>query len=95
MDGKAYQSWLQVSLDTWLLGAEASFVAGLRLMRIATGGVSAASETRLMIAEKLQAVADLQVDAALGRLGTTPLSASRGVLTHYRRKVGANRRRLS
>lgn len=94
MDGRGYRAWLQVGFDAWSLGAEASFVAGLRLARIATGGVPAAAETQRMVAEKIQAALELQADAALGRLGTTPLSASRSTLRHYRRKVGANRRRL-
>lgn len=90
-----YRAWVHMGIDAWSLGAEASFIAGLRLVRIATGSVDAAAETQRMISEKVGAALELQADVALGRLGTTPLSAGHGAVAHYRRKVAANRRRLS
>ena len=88
-------AWFNVAMDAWWLGAESSYVAGLRLSRMATGSLPILAETQLMITEKIQAALELQTDAFFGALGSTPLAASRRALGHYRRKVSANRQRLS
>ena len=86
--------WLRVGWGAWSLGLEASSVIGLRLAKIAAGGAAGEAETRLMVAEKVDAGMALQVAALTGGLGYTPLSATAGAVSHYRRKVRANRRRL-
>lgn len=91
MHGKAYGAWLRAGMDGWMLGMEASSVIALRMAKLAAGGEAAAREAQLMIAEKVQAGIELQ--SAL--LGTTPLGGTRKAIKHYRRKVGANRRRLT
>jgi hypothetical protein len=48
-----------------------------------------------MVAEKVQAAVDLQIKAMTGGLGFTASAAAAKTLNHYRRKVRANRRRLS
>jgi hypothetical protein len=48
-----------------------------------------------MVSEKVEAVLQLQALALTGGLGATAQSATGHTLTHYRRKVRANRRRLS
>ena len=48
-----------------------------------------------MVAEKIEAALSWQTLALTGGLGTTPQSAARKSLAHYRRRVHANRRRLA
>lgn len=92
---KNVSGWLFAGMDAWMLGAEASLVAGMRLARIAAGGTQAVSETQLMLTEKVQAAAEWQMQMLAGGLGTTPLSATNRTLRHYRGKVAASRRRLA
>ncbi len=87
--------WFGIGLDAWRLGLEASTVIGLRTLRIARGGAKGRAEAERMVDEKIKAGIALQTLAITGGLGTTPASASARTLAHYRRKVNANRRRLS
>ncbi len=86
--------WLRLGLDAWSLGVESAAVVGLRTLKISTGGPAAEAETRRMIAEKVSAAQERQMLALAGGLGFTPDQAAGRTLTHYRRKVRANRRRL-
>ncbi|WP_213980674.1 hypothetical protein [Sphingomonas sp. dw_22] len=95
MDKWPYAGWAGAGLDAWALGMEASTVIGLRLAKMAMGGPAARSEAWLMLSEKMQAATELQTALVTGQLGATPLAGTRKVLRHYRRKVKANRRRLS
>src|ERR1700680_1378767 len=72
-----------------------SAVIASRTMKLATGGESAEREARRMVAEKIEAALSLQTLALTGGLGTTPQSAARKSLGHYRRRVRANPRRLA
>jgi len=87
--------WVGIGFDAWRLGLEASAVIGLRTWAIAQGGAAGQAESELMISEKIKAGLALQTMALTGRLGTTPATASARTLAHYRRKVSANRRRLT
>jgi len=87
--------WFDAGLDAWRLGLEASAVIGLRTLKIAQGDADGVAEARRMVSEKIEAGLDLQALAVTGGLGLTPISASARTLAHYRRKVRANRRRLS
>ena len=87
--------WVGIGLDAWRLGLEASAVVGLRTLKLAQGGATAAAEAELMVREKLAAGVELQALALRGGLGLSPASASTRTLAHYRRKVLANRRRLA
>lgn len=89
-----YAGWATAGYDAWMLGLQSATVMGLRAAKIASGGDVDGSETRLMIAEKMQSAFELQMAMMTGGLGTTPLSGSKAVLRHYKRKVAANRRRL-
>ena len=82
-------------MDAWSLGIEASSVIGLRTLKIAAGGPAADAEARRMVQEKIAAALALQMKAMTGGLGATASGAAAKTLTHYRRKVRANRRRLS
>jgi hypothetical protein len=86
--------WMSLTLDGWKLAAEASSVIGLRLAKFASLNASAAAEAHRMIAEKVEAAAVLQLKAMTGALGTTPTSGAGHAISHYRKAVGRNRRRL-
>jgi len=87
--------WFGIGLDAWRLGLEASTVIGLRTLRMAQGGERGRAEAELMVSEKVAAGLALQAMALSGGLGVTPADASARTLAHYRRKVSANRRRLT
>ena len=87
--------WFAIGMDAWMLGAEAAMVIGLRSMKLAMGGAQAQREAHRMVAEKVQAGAALGMALATGQLGTDAESVTRGTVSHLRRKVRANRRRLS
>ena len=84
-----------MGLDAWSLGAEASAVIALRMVRLAAGGIESAREMDLMITEKFQAGLELQARLAAPGLGLTPLAGTQTTLRHYRRKVAANKKRLT
>ena len=86
--------WLKLGLDAWCLGLESSSVIGLRTLKLAAGGAAADTESRRMIEEKVKAGLEWQAMALADGLGVTPHRAAAKTLTHYRRKVRANRRRL-
>jgi hypothetical protein len=88
-------SWLRTCFDAWTLGVEASYVIGLRSLKIASGGPAAEAEAQRMITEKIEAGWALQTKALSGELGHTPHSAASKTLAHYQRKVRENRRRLT
>jgi hypothetical protein len=92
---QAASTMFSLGLDAWSLYFEASTVIGLRMMKMAAGGPGTDKEMALMIGEKVQSAIELQLDGATGKLGTTPAGAAKKVVRHYKRKVGANRRRLS
>jgi hypothetical protein len=81
-------------MDAWLLAIEASSVVALRMLKAAGGDASAAAEASRMVNEKIKASLDLHAKAMSGGLGPTAHGAAARVITHYRRKVKANRRRL-
>lgn len=91
----ARNSWLQIWVDTWTLGFEASSVIGLRAVRMAGGGAAATIEAHRMVSEKIEASLALQGKALNGGLGITALSAAANTLEHYREKVRANQTRLA
>ncbi len=90
-----WNSWFELAADSWRLGLEAQTVVGLRLAKLATGDAAAAAEAQRMVTEKVMAAAEAQTRAAADMLsGRSDLTPKR-TLALYRRKVGANRRRLS
>src|SRR5688572_21139313 len=87
--------WFSIGMDAWMLGAEAAMVIGLRSVTFAMGGAQAKREARRMVAEKVEASAALGVALATGKLGSSPKSVTRRTVSHLRKKVRANRRRLA
>lgn len=90
-----YGQWFDLSLDAWRLAAESQTVIGLRLAKLASGDAAAAAEAQLMISEKIAAAAEVQTQMFTAALAGTSHLAPRRAMAHYRRKVGANRRRLT
>ena len=88
-------AWLGLGLEAWMLGVEASTVIARRTIIMAAGGPAAEHEAVRMVTEKIDAGLALQARACRGDLGVTPMAIASGALTHYRRKVRANRRRLA
>lgn len=95
MSTRSYAAWFRTGLDAWSLGAEASTVIALRMVRLAAGGAAGVGEANLMITEKVQAGLELQADLIGMGLGLTPLAGMQKTLRHYRRKVAENRKRLT
>ena len=93
--GRRRNPWASIGFSAWALGVEASSVIALRTLKIAQGGEAGTAEAERMVREKMEAAAELQRLAFTGGLGLTPATAAKKTLAHYRRKVRANRRRLS
>jgi hypothetical protein len=87
--------WTSLAFDSWALGLEASSVIGLRMMKLAAGGAAAQAETQLMVSEKVVAGLTLPMLAMTGQLGASGPAIASQSLAHLRKKVRANRRRLS
>jgi hypothetical protein len=64
-------------------------------VKIAAGGAAGQAEASRMIQEKFEAGLALQAKAMTGGLGLSHASATARTLSHYRRLVRANQRRLS
>jgi hypothetical protein len=79
---------VSLGYEALMLVFEANRVIGLRLMKIAQGGVEAGREVRLMVQEKVDAAAEAQVTL----MGGGDVEA---VLIGYRRRVAMNAKRLS
>jgi hypothetical protein len=77
-------SWFAATLLAW----EAADVVGLRLTRLAGGGVAAYSEAQLMVSEKV--AAGIEAVGAL-MMGDTPDQ----IIQRYREHVAANAARLA
>lgn len=86
--------WMEIGAATAMLGLESADVVSLRIAGAAAGGPKAADEAWRMWSEKIIALAELQTRFFTGSLGSTPAGAAKATLTHYQRKVAANRRRL-
>jgi len=94
MTEKQNANWMAAGMEAWTLGIDMWSVVGLRMMKIAAGGTAGERESRLMVEEKLQAMAELQTKLLTGGISSDPATGSRQVMRHYSGKVKANRRRL-
>ena len=86
--------WLRVGSAAVSLGTAAAQVIALRTMAAGAGGKTAKREARRMVDEKVKAALALQALALAGSLGRTPHGAAAKAISHYRKAVRANRRRL-
>jgi len=88
--------WLDLTFKTMALGVEAQTVIALRLLRLAAGSARGQSEARLMVAEKMTALAEAQSAAAASLLTNGKHHVAAGkALNAVRKRVRANKRRLS
>lgn len=85
--------WMKLAHDGWWLWAESLAVMGLRTTDMMTGRGSG-RENALMVSEKVQAGAELAAKLATAGL-VAPERSAQLALNHYRRKVRANRKRLT
>jgi hypothetical protein len=84
-----------MAFQSTMLAIEAQQVIAMRLSKMAFGGPAAQKESELMVSEKLEAAVEggqMMMMAALG--GKSDMGADK-VMQLYRRKVRANRKRLS
>ena len=79
---------MKLALDTSMLALETQQVIGLRLLKLTLGGPVATREANRMVAEKVIAFGEAATKVANG-------STARSVVKGYRKKVRANRRRLT
>lgn len=91
----AKNPWLDLTWRAFELGVEAQTVVALRMMKLAAGGAAANAEAQRMVTEKIEAAMTAQAHLASGVLAGTGAEGARRAMAHYRRKVRANRRRLS
>jgi hypothetical protein len=88
--------WIDLTFKTMAMGVEAQSVIAMRLLRLAAGGARGQTEARLMMAEKVTALAEAQSAAAASLLtGGKHHVAAGKALNAVRKRVRANRRRLS
>ena len=85
----------QLSSDTLHLGREALSLIGLRLFKMATGGVPAMPEALRMVPEKITALVDAQILIAASVLSGRPDVAPAQVIALYRERVSDNEQRLT
>lgn len=91
----AKNPWLDLTWRAFELGAEAQTVIALRMMKLASGGAAATAEMERMVTEKVEAAMVAQAHLASGLMTGAGAEGPRRAMAHYRRKVRANRRRLS
>ena len=85
----------QLSFDTLHLGREALSLIGLRLFKMATGGVPAVPEALRMVPEKITALVDSQILIVTSVLSGRPDLAPAQVVALYRDRVSDNEQRLT
>lgn len=79
-----FAPWLNI---VWL-ALELSEVIGLRIAKLAAGGIDAQHEARLIVREKVGAVFEVGISLLSGKTATN-------VIDRFRDQVAANARRLS
>jgi hypothetical protein len=89
--------WL---MKAWMDAAKFNFevqsVVAMRLMKIAAGGATGAAETTRMVQEKAEAsVAALTAGSLALAKGKTVKAATKAAMVPVKKRVSANRKRLS
>lgn len=91
-----FNPWMTFSIQAARLGWEAHSVIMLRMIRLARGGATARAEANLMVAEKADTLARAQLAAASATIsGASAPKVANSVLKVYRKRLRANKRRLS
>jgi hypothetical protein len=86
--GRRHFSVFEIWWNVGMLAAEAQQVMWLRCMRLAAGGATASAEAQRMVSEKVAFAAPAAAGILMG-------DSAVKVAKRYRKKVRANRRRLS
>ena len=87
--------WTSLAWQSWSLAVDASAVIAMRLAGFARLEEDSLVEAQRMISEKIEAAAFIQTKALTGGLGRSPAAGAQKVVSHYRKAVAKNRRRLS
>ena len=91
-----FNPWLALSLKALQMGVEAQSVIALRMLRLATGGARMEAEASRMVTEKVAAATEAQAVATVSALtGGSPHVAASKALGVVKKRVRANKRRLS
>jgi hypothetical protein len=91
-----WNDWFALSLQTARLGWEAQGVMALRVMRMAAQSARSQTEARRMVTEKAAAFGEAQAAATVAAMkGGKKHRVARKVLGVYKKRVRANRRRLT
>ena len=93
---QTWNAWCALSLQTARLGWEAQNVIALRMLRIAAQRPGSQTEARRMVTEKVPALAEAQSAASTAVIkGGKGHLVAKKVLGVYKKRVRANRRRLT
>jgi hypothetical protein len=91
-----FVSWFALAGRAAVLGLEAQTVIALRLMRLAAGGNSSRTEAMHMVTDKIAALAEVQIIGATAFVtGQSAQIVVSKTLRNYKKRIGANRRRLT
>jgi hypothetical protein len=83
-----FHQWMRLATDASMLAIESQQVIALRIMKLALGGPTASHEANRMVTEKVIAFGEAAAKVATG-------APTGDVIKGYRKKVRANRRRLT
>ncbi len=89
------QTWPELMVAGWILGAEMSAVIWLHSLRMMTGGAVAQREAQRAVSEKLSAGMTLLPAIMAGGANQSAEQVAARAIAHYRAPVRANRKRLS
>src|SRR5580658_2369636 len=93
---KMWNDWFALSLQTAKLGWESQGVIALRVMRMAMQPAHSQTEARRMVTEKVAALGEAQAAAVAAVIkGDKNHRVAKKVLRVYKKRVSANRRRLT
>jgi len=96
MFNRELNPWVVLTMRAFQLSWEAQSVIALRMMRLASGDVRGQAELNRMVVEKITAAAEAQVAVAAAIMNGHKDHVIAGkALTVYKKRVRANRRRLS
>jgi hypothetical protein len=88
------QDWFSLAAQMWLTTLEAQQVMALRTAKMLRGGAEAGPEMRQMVEEKIEAAVKAHQSGLEMMLAGNGGQIPRKTVSHYRRKIQANRRRL-
>jgi len=88
-------SWTSMAMQGTMLAIESQQVIAMRLTKMAFGGPDVQKEAELMVSEKMETAAESSKVMLMAMLGGKSDLGAEKVMDLYRRKVTANRKRLS